>query len=76
MCGPLDQVTATDRLGLSYTVGFTIVIVYTPLPPGVSSKFMAIAENSVAGSLVREMRGRYRVFHACRAPALWSLPLH
>ncbi len=53
----------TDRLGLTYTAGLTIIIVYTPLPPGVSNKFMAIAENSVAGSLVRGSSGSRTLLH-------------
>lgn len=46
------QVMVTDQGGLTFTQGFIIVIVSTPLPPGVSSKTMAIAENSIAGALV------------------------
>ena len=48
------QVTATDNGSptQTYTLPFTIVIIYVPQQPGVSNTAMSIAENSPAGTLV------------------------
>jgi hypothetical protein len=44
-----------DQAMLTLSAAFTIVVNYTPLPPGVSSKSMSVPENSVPGALVDQI---------------------